>query len=86
LWLMLMFIVFLLLVCCVTCARMRYYPTHYLVQVGELLCDKKTNGEKIWRYSLVFFNWKKSRFFPFFFLLCFILFFFFSKSIYFWVV
>ncbi len=82
---MLMFIPFLLLVCCVTCAMVKNYPTHCLVQVVELLCDKKTNGKRIWGYSLVFFNWKKIPFFSF--VLYFsLLFFFFPKSIYFWVV
>ncbi len=37
---MLMFIDLLLLVHCVVCAMVRYYPTHSLVQMVEL-CDKK---------------------------------------------
>jgi hypothetical protein len=51
---MLTFIALLLLVRCVACAMVKYYPTHYLVQVVELLCDKKTNGKKVWVYSLAF--------------------------------
>ncbi len=51
---MLTFMTLLLLVCCVTCAMVRYYPTHCLVQLVELLCDKKTNRKKLWIYSLVF--------------------------------
>ncbi len=54
---MLTFIALLLLVCCVGCVMVRYYPTHCLVQVVELLCDKKkSKWNFFWIYSLVFFN------------------------------